>query len=163
MQAAPRRAINRILQLIARFGPGAANVRPFLHRLRGVRMGKKVWIGEDVILENNYPDQIEIGDETQIVMQTLILTHFRGTGKVVIGPKVWIGARATITCTPGKILNIGEGAMIGACSYVSSDVPPYTFVAGVPAKPKAKLTVPMLLETSFEEFRAGIRPLETKK
>lgn len=49
---------------------------------------------------------------------------------VVIEEDVWIGANATITAG----VTIGRGAIVGACSLVTKDVPPYTLVAGSPAK-----------------------------
>lgn len=160
MQSIPRRALNRLLQLIARFGPGAVSVRPFIHRIRGVKLGKDVWIGEDVFLENNYPDHIEIGDETQLTMQVIVLTHFRGPGRVIIGPRVWVGTRSLIAAAHNQTLTIGEGSVIGAGSVVTRDVPPFTFVAGSPAKPIAKVTVPMTLSTTYEEFKAGLKRFE---
>lgn len=51
-------------------------------------------------------------------------------GDTVIGNDVWIGQNATIL--PG--VHIGDGAIIGLNSVVGSDVPPYTVVAGNPAK-----------------------------
>ncbi|MCR5636674.1 MAG: CatB-related O-acetyltransferase [Clostridiales bacterium] len=51
-------------------------------------------------------------------------------GDTVIGNDVWIGQNAVIL--PG--VNIGDGAIIGANSIVGSDVPPYTVVAGNPAR-----------------------------
>ena len=51
-------------------------------------------------------------------------------GDTVIGNDVWIGQNATIL--PG--VHIGDGAIIGASSVVGSDVPPYTIVAGNPAR-----------------------------
>ena len=51
-------------------------------------------------------------------------------GDTVIGNDVWIGQNATIL--PG--VHIGDGAIIGANSVVGRDVPPYTVVAGNPAK-----------------------------
>ena len=51
-------------------------------------------------------------------------------GDTVIGNDVWIGQNAVIL--PG--VHIGDGAIIGACSVVGSDVGPYTVAAGNPAK-----------------------------
>ena len=48
-----------------------------------------------------------------------------------IGHDVWIGANAIILPTCHKI---GNGAVIGAASIVTKDVPPYSIVAGNPAK-----------------------------
>ncbi|MBZ9807552.1 antibiotic acetyltransferase [Mesorhizobium sp. BR1-1-9] len=50
---------------------------------------------------------------------------------VSIGHDVWIGHGAVIM--PG--LTIGNGAVVGANAVVTHDVPPYTIVVGVPAKP----------------------------
>nr|WP_319512123.1 CatB-related O-acetyltransferase [uncultured Draconibacterium sp.] len=49
---------------------------------------------------------------------------------IVIGNDVWIGYDSLIL--PGT--KIGDGAIIGAKAVVSKDVPPYTIVAGNPAK-----------------------------
>lgn len=49
---------------------------------------------------------------------------------VFIGENVWIGADVTIL--PG--VKIGEGAVVGACSCVTKDIPPLAIVAGNPAK-----------------------------
>lgn len=49
---------------------------------------------------------------------------------VVIGNDVWIGGRVIIL--PG--VHIGDGAVIGAGSVVTKDVPPYAIVGGNPAK-----------------------------
>lgn len=49
----------------------------------------------------------------------------------VIGNDVWIGANATIL--PG-CTSIGSGAVIGAGSIVTKDVPAYAIVVGSPAR-----------------------------
>jgi acetyltransferase-like isoleucine patch superfamily enzyme len=51
-------------------------------------------------------------------------------GVVNIGNDVWIGDSVTIV----KDLTIGDGAIVGACSVVAKDVPPYAIVVGNPIK-----------------------------
>ncbi len=45
-----RGSFNRILHLMARFGPGATTLRPFLHKLRGVKIHGKVFIGDKLLI-----------------------------------------------------------------------------------------------------------------
>ncbi len=52
-------------------------------------------------------------------------------GDIVVGNDVWIGYEAVILAG----VTIGDGAVIGARAVVTKDVPPYTIVGGVPAKP----------------------------
>jgi acetyltransferase-like isoleucine patch superfamily enzyme len=56
--------------------------------------------------------------------------HPQSKGDVRIGNDVWIGNGAVIMSG----VTIGDGAVIGARSLVTKDVPPYTIVAGNPAK-----------------------------
>jgi len=56
--------------------------------------------------------------------------HPATKGNVVIGNDVWIATNAVIMSG----IKIGDGAIIGAYSVVTKDVPPYTIVAGNPAK-----------------------------
>lgn len=51
-------------------------------------------------------------------------------GDTVVGNDVWIGQNVTVL--PG--VKIGDGAIIGANSVVSKDIPPYTVAAGNPVK-----------------------------
>ncbi|OOQ58360.1 hypothetical protein BC343_10460 [Mucilaginibacter pedocola] len=52
------------------------------------------------------------------------------TAPIVIHDYAWISFNATIL----KGVTIGEGAIVGACAVVTKDVPPYTLVAGNPAR-----------------------------
>lgn len=50
---------------------------------------------------------------------------------VVIEDDVWLGANVVVTAG----VRIGRGAIVAADAIVTRDVPPYTIVGGVPAKP----------------------------
>ncbi|WP_283681027.1 CatB-related O-acetyltransferase [Parablautia sp. Marseille-Q6255] len=52
-------------------------------------------------------------------------------GDIIIENDVWIGYEAVILAG----VTIGDGAIIGTRAVVTKDVPPYTIVGGVPAKP----------------------------
>ena len=56
--------------------------------------------------------------------------HPATKGDVIIGNDVWLGTNAVIMSG----VKIGDGAVVGAYTVVTKDVPPYTIVAGNPAK-----------------------------
>lgn len=56
---------------------------------------------------------------------------WRRAAHCTIGHDVWIGHAVTVM--PG--VSIGHGSVIGAGAVVTHDIPPYTIVVGVPAKP----------------------------
>jgi chloramphenicol O-acetyltransferase type B len=70
----------------------------------------------------------------------------------VVGSDVWIGAEAMIM--PGVC--IGHGAVIASRAVVTSDVPPYAVVAGMPARQLRvrfdEKSVAMLLEMAWWEW-----------
>ena len=55
-------------------------------------------------------------------------------GDITVGNDVWIGYEALILAG----VAIGDGAIIGSRAVVTKDVPPYTIVGGIPAKPIRK-------------------------
>ena len=55
-------------------------------------------------------------------------------GDIIIGNDVWIGYEAVIMAG----VRIGDGAIVGTRAVVTKDVPPYTIVGGVPARPIRK-------------------------
>jgi acetyltransferase-like isoleucine patch superfamily enzyme len=57
---------------------------------------------------------------------------------VFIADKAWIGFNVSVL----KGVTIGEGAVIGACSVVTRDVPPYSVAVGNPAVVKRLLGKP---------------------
>ena len=63
-----------------------------------------------------------------------MVTAWDNKGDIVIGNDVWIGYEALIMAG----VHIGNGAIIGSRAVVTKDVPPYTIVGGVPARPIRK-------------------------
>lgn len=82
------------------------------------------------------------------------LTDLPLKGDTIVGNDVWIGQNVTVL--PG--VRIGDGAIVGANSVVSKDVPPYTIVAGNPVKQIRKRfdddTIDFLLQLKWWDWPA---------
>ena len=159
-KAFSRRIINRVLHSLARKLPGATGLRPLLHRLRGVKVGKNVFIGDEVYLENEYPEAVEIQSGVQISVRAIIIAHTLGAGRIVIEKDAYVGPNTVLATSEGRCLRIGEGAVIGAGVAVTADVPPHVFLAQEPAKPIAKALLPLSKAGRIEDFIRGLSPIE---
>jgi len=147
---------NRTLQLIARTSPGATTWRVRLHRWRGVRIGKNVWIGYDTIIETAYPRFVEIRDNAVIGMRNTIIAHFLDSTGVIIEENVFLGPGVIVL--PGVV--IGKGAVVMAGSVVTASVPPMTMVQGNPAKIIAKIGMPLNDDqVTMREFLKTVKPI----
>lgn len=102
-----------------------------------ISIGSYTTINKKVVLDGR--GGIEIGDCVDIAQDVNIWslqhdynssTYATKGAKVVIEDFVWIASRATIL--PG--ITIGRGAVIGACSVVTKDIPPMCIAAGNPAR-----------------------------
>jgi acetyltransferase-like isoleucine patch superfamily enzyme len=147
---------NRILQQIAMSFPGGGSLRVSLHRLRGVHIGKDVWIGYGALIETACPNMVTIGDRVIIGIRSTILAHFQELIGITIEDDVYIGACAVIL--PG--VTIGKGAVVSAGSIVTTSVPPMTVVQGNPAKRLARCGIPLGLKTSRVEFMKRLKRLD---
>ena len=104
-----------------------ANVKISSHTFicEGVHIEDDVFVGHNVsFINDKYPRAIT-GDgqlQTEADWQVVNTVVKRGAS---------IGTSCTILCG----ITIGEGAIVGAGSVVTRDVPPYTIVAGNPARP----------------------------
>lgn len=137
--------LGKVIQWMAmtRFPIGAKN-RCRLERLRGVNIGKHVFLGGGNILDRVRPDLITIEDEVSLAGGVNILTHSNPTTPLrkILGEKyhvlapvhikrgAWIAINVVIL--PG--VTIGENSIVATGSVVMKDVPPYTIVGGSPAK-----------------------------
>lgn len=72
--------------------------------------------------------------EDWVLEKSDVVTAWDNKGDIVIGNDVWIGYEALIMAG----VHIGNGAIIGSRAVVTKDVPPYTIVGGVPARPIRK-------------------------
>lgn len=116
---------------------------PFWLRHCGYSIGN-AYIGEEILIIDYYDsiNNLIIEDGANIAGRVTIVTQTRTTdtdirirspslyGKVIVKKNSWIGTGAIIL----PDVTIGEGAVVGAGAVVTKDVPPYTVVAGVPAK-----------------------------
>ena len=75
-----------------------------------------------------------------------VTKSWNNKGDIVIGNDVWIGFEAVIMAG----VTIGDGAVIGARALVTKDIPPYTIVGGVPAKPIKKRFSEKTIETLLQ-------------
>jgi len=112
---------------------------------RGLKVGRNVYIFQDVEIDLGYPYLIEIGDNCRIGKDVLILAHdattFRELGITRLAPvKIlegsFIGQRSIIL--PG--VTIGPRALVAAGSVVNRDVQEGRAVAGNPARPYTTFT-----------------------
>jgi acetyltransferase-like isoleucine patch superfamily enzyme len=133
-----------------------------LHRLRGVKIGKNVFIGDEVYLENEYPEAIEIQDGVQISVRAIIIAHTRGSGNVIIEKDAFIGPNTVIVTSGSRPLRIGEGAVIGAGVVVTNDVAPHMFVANDSSRVIAKALVPLTKAEKIEDFVRGLEPIRLR-
>jgi acetyltransferase-like isoleucine patch superfamily enzyme len=147
---------NRILQQLAMSVPGGAGLRVALHRLRGVRIGKDVWIGYQALIETGYPTLVSIGDRTIIGIRSTIIAHFQEQRGVTIEEDVYVGACAVILAG----VTLGRGAIVAAGSVVTVSVPPMTVVQGNPAKQVARCGIPLGLKTSRADFMKQLKKLK---
>ena len=135
----------RILHIICKHIP-MSQIRVIFHKWRGVKIGKNVFLGSEVHLDDTAPGCIIIENGAMLSAGVLVLVHQRdlsdykkgdwiGDQRHIIKPVhimkgANIGVRSIIM--PG--VTIGRGAIIGAGSVVTKDIPDYSIAAGVPAK-----------------------------
>ncbi len=148
---------NRILQILARLAPGAKTWRVRLHRWRGVNIGKGVWIGYDAVIETACPHLVTIKDRASVGIRATIIAHMREYDSVTIEEDAIVGPGAIVLPN----VTIGHGSVVAAGSVVTASVPPMTLVQGNPARPVARIGVPLRMDVSLKEFSKALKPIKS--
>jgi acetyltransferase-like isoleucine patch superfamily enzyme len=145
-----RSFIGKWLQVIAMTRlPLGSRFRCSMERLRGVKIGKHVFLGGGNILDRARPDLITIEDYVSLAGGVYILTHSNPTTPLreILGPSshkvapvvikrgAWIAVNVVIL--PG--VTIGENSIVATGSVVTQDVPSMTIFGGTPAKEIKKI------------------------
>ena len=120
-------------------------IRIWSIRKMGYSVGKDVYLPSDLVIAHNLVynrGELSIGDRVSIGPGVILVlsshSNFSDVSHAVsqrgdfvnIGDDSWIGAASVIL----NGVTIGEHTVVGAGSIVTRDVPPYTVVAGNPAK-----------------------------
>lgn len=112
--------------------------RAKLFRLIGYKnIGKEVFIGTNVYLDEVNPLGIHIADKCTITRGGVLLTHYYNShskqwysGDLFLEENVFLGCNA-IVC---KGVKIGKNCIVGAGSVVTKNLEENSVYAGVPAK-----------------------------
>ena len=135
----PKRLSRMFFMWLAHTLPLRGNQRWRFVRLGGVDIKGKCYIYNDVHFDSVAPELITIGKNVTITAHSNILSHFLDPnqagrhyrlGEVRIEDDVFIGV-GTIICNS---VTIGKGAIVGAGSVLTKDIPPYQWWAGNPAR-----------------------------
>lgn len=121
------------------FGEGTS-IYDSSHVFGDVRVGSHTWIGPFTLLDGS--GGLEIGDYCSISTGVQIYSHdtvdwaISGGAlpyeyaPVRIGSRCYIGAQTVVA----RGVTIGEGSIVGACSFVRADVPAGSIAVGTPAR-----------------------------
>lgn len=121
-------------------------LRPILMRKMGCKVGKGCFIGDYVRVDCGHADMITLEDSVSVASGVRLLCHQRDFSDFCVGDDYMklgyvvkpivlkkgclVGMESFVM--PG--VTIGEGAIVGAGSLVTKDIPAWTITAGRPAK-----------------------------
>lgn len=121
-------------------------IRPILMRKMGCKVGKGCFIGDYVRVDCGHADMITLEDSVSVASGVRLLCHQRDFSDFCVGDDYMklgyvikpiilkkgclIGMESFVM--PG--VTVGEGAIVGAGSLVTKDIPAWTIAAGRPAK-----------------------------
>lgn len=111
-----------------------SNLRVWCYRRCGYKIGKHVFIGMRCYLDDMCYDNIEIGDDVIISYGVYFALHGRkqGHNRLVIRDGAYIGMHSSIIARHD--MEIGENAVIGACTLVNKSIPAGKTAVGIPCR-----------------------------
>ena len=113
----------------------------FIGSEKSIKIGQCVIVSNDVRIydNNNHPTSPKERERMSLngFSNDNWGWHHSDSAPVVIEDNVWIGQYSTVL----KGVTVGRGSIIATRAVVTKDVPPYTIVAGNPAKVVKKLEV----------------------
>ena len=141
----------RLLAFITKNIPIGHRIRRKCLIMAGYKIGEQVYIGEDLIIIDEPDDRgkVKIGDRVTIAERvTLIISSYPNFSKIrpfvkdihgyiEIDDDAWLGTGCIIMPN----IKIGKGAVVGAGAVVTKNVPDFTVVVGIPAKPIRKIDI----------------------
>lgn len=132
--------LTNVLKVLAPDSRSKVEFGVYISNTSNLTMGTNVRINENVFIQS-----ATIGNNVMIAPNVAILSSTHRYDRLdipmveqgdilgdppIIEDDVWIGRSAIIK----HGVTIGTGAIVGACSLVTKDVPPFAIVGGVPAK-----------------------------
>lgn len=121
-------------------------LRPFILRRMGCKVGKGCFIGDNVRIDTGHADMITLEDNVSIAGGSRLLCHQRDFSNYCVGDDYMklgyiikpivlkkgclIGMESFVM--PG--VTVGEGAVVGAGSMLTKDIPDWCVAVGRPAK-----------------------------
>ena len=142
---------------LIKIGPGSyVHMGVKYKRPRSIEIGRNSVINPGVLLDGRISlkigDNVDIGEQVSFYCggHDVQSPDYRAFMEATaVGDRACIYARAMVI----RGVNIGEGAVVAAGSIVTKDVPPYTIVAGIPAKKIGERTRDLRYELSQKNVR----------
>jgi hypothetical protein len=131
--------------------PAGFGLRPVLHRLRGVK------IGDDVYIDDNFPQTIKIHHCAAIATRCALIGHTKGPGKIVVEKGGLLLVRGSVIILPGRpniddrrrCCCFSEIYSVKRCSCLHPDGASRNQAYG-------SITVPFRQARTIEQLRRGV-------
>lgn len=126
-------------------------VRPWVLKKIGCHVGKDIFVGGGLKIDSGHADLIQVDDHAHIAGGVRLLCHQRDLSDYCVGDdyaKLGYTLKGIHLCKGSLVgmetmvmpgVTIGEGAIVGAGSFVIKDVPAWTVAVGRPAKVVRKI------------------------